>query len=153
MQRRRYSRLDLLLGNRTARNARQHPGELRLLCGRAQPRAVEGHRRGAPFRDQPRATPAPVGARGPVGQTPQPRLRGSIAYRARVQLAESKPGVHMVAHAMKPHYLSIAIPLLFAAAGASLDARAAGPLTFRSEEHTSELQSLMRTSYAVFCLK
>src|SRR3546814_7807936 len=29
-----------------------------------------------------------------------------------------------------------------------------GPETnFRSEEHTSELQSLMRTSYAVFCLK
>src|SRR3546814_1741219 len=31
-----------------------------------------------------------------------------------------------------------------------------GPWTirlFRSEEHTSELQSLMRTSYAVFCLK
>src|SRR3546814_6629408 len=33
------------------------------------------------------------------------------------------------------------------------------PLTFpveaylRSEEHTSELQSLMRTTYAVFCLK
>src|SRR3546814_1738792 len=27
----------------------------------------------------------------------------------------------------------------------------AGP-TIRSEEHTSELQSLMRTSYAVFCL-
>src|SRR3546814_1427419 len=27
-----------------------------------------------------------------------------------------------------------------------------GPL-HRSEEHTSELQSLMRTSYAVFCLK
>src|SRR3546814_9929642 len=26
-------------------------------------------------------------------------------------------------------------------------------ITFRSEEHTSELQSLMRTSYAVFCLK
>src|SRR3546814_3288639 len=27
------------------------------------------------------------------------------------------------------------------------------PLTKRSEEHTSELQSLMRISYAVFCLK
>src|SRR3546814_7451277 len=27
------------------------------------------------------------------------------------------------------------------------------PLIARSEEHTSELQSLMRTSYAVFCLK
>src|SRR3546814_3961385 len=26
-------------------------------------------------------------------------------------------------------------------------------LTHRSEEHTSELQSLMRISYAVFCLK
>src|SRR3546814_7389807 len=26
-------------------------------------------------------------------------------------------------------------------------------LGFRSEEHTSELQSLMRSSYAVFCLK
>src|SRR3546814_10744805 len=27
------------------------------------------------------------------------------------------------------------------------------PQTVRSEEHTSELQSLMRISYAVFCLK
>src|SRR3546814_4899787 len=31
--------------------------------------------------------------------------------------------------------------------------RAAGILRHRSEEHTSELQSLMRISYAVFCLK
>src|SRR3546814_9196271 len=30
---------------------------------------------------------------------------------------------------------------------------AMGPTEFRSEEHTSELQSLMRISYAVFCLK
>src|SRR3546814_9398259 len=29
----------------------------------------------------------------------------------------------------------------------------AKPRLFRSEEHTSELQSLMRISYAVFCLK
>src|SRR3546814_8057552 len=28
-----------------------------------------------------------------------------------------------------------------------------GEWAFRSEEHTSELQSLMRISYAVFCLK
>src|SRR3546814_4932952 len=27
------------------------------------------------------------------------------------------------------------------------------PVVIRSEEHTSELQSLMRISYAVFCLK
>src|SRR3546814_6564843 len=30
---------------------------------------------------------------------------------------------------------------------------AKGQQTLRSEEHTSELQSLMRISYAVFCLK
>src|SRR3546814_5049753 len=29
----------------------------------------------------------------------------------------------------------------------------AQPMNTRSEEHTSELQSLMRISYAVFCLK
>src|SRR3546814_7263082 len=31
--------------------------------------------------------------------------------------------------------------------------RGNGFFIFRSEEHTSELQSLMRISYAVFCLK
>src|SRR3546814_1718667 len=31
--------------------------------------------------------------------------------------------------------------------------KATAPLLDRSEEHTSELQSLMRISYAVFCLK
>src|SRR3546814_1918207 len=33
------------------------------------------------------------------------------------------------------------------------DQRALGHRRLRSEEHTSELQSLMRISYAVFCLK
>src|SRR3546814_6287381 len=35
----------------------------------------------------------------------------------------------------------------------SLVTRNLNMFTFRSEEHTSELQSLMRISYAVFCLK
>src|SRR3546814_9649364 len=35
----------------------------------------------------------------------------------------------------------------------SLDARDFSRLLARSEEHTSELQSLMRISYAVFCLQ
>src|SRR3546814_4534762 len=35
----------------------------------------------------------------------------------------------------------------------ALDDLAAENLVIRSEEHTSELQSLMRISYAVFCLK
>src|SRR3546814_1531134 len=36
---------------------------------------------------------------------------------------------------------------------AALRVRPIGPAVWRSEEHTSELQSLMRISYAVFCLK
>src|SRR3546814_3147044 len=38
-------------------------------------------------------------------------------------------------------------------AGAARDGRHGGAGGPRSEEHTSELQSLMRISYAVFCLK
>src|SRR3546814_7121006 len=37
--------------------------------------------------------------------------------------------------------------------GSSYPADASTLLLYRSEEHTSELQSLMRISYAVFCLK
>src|SRR3546814_4077545 len=50
-------------------------------------------------------------------------------------------------------------PLLARAAGGALHhplprrAGAAATLPPRSDEHTSELQSLMRLSYAVFCLK
>src|SRR3546814_5784588 len=50
-------------------------------------------------------------------------------------LARVVPGVH-------PHHLDLGV-------GAHL----AGGQDERSEEHTSELQSLMRSSYAVFCLK
>src|SRR3546814_2872696 len=35
----------------------------------------------------------------------------------------------------------------------AVERRRLGPARIRSEEHTSELQSLMRISYAVFCLK
>src|SRR3546814_1783001 len=42
--------------------------------------------------------------------------------------------------------------LLRMAANVGVDT-AIGAIPFRSEEHTSELQSLMRISYAVFCLK
>src|SRR3546814_3640069 len=37
--------------------------------------------------------------------------------------------------------------------GLSAIGRATADAVMRSEEHTSELQSLMRISYAVFCLK
>src|SRR3546814_4409730 len=38
-------------------------------------------------------------------------------------------------------------------AGCDVGVADVGKLILRSEEHTSELQSLMRISYAVFCLK
>src|SRR3546814_8978281 len=46
---------------------------------------------------------------------------------------------------------AIAAALLFGTAWRRV--LAIGALVVRSEEHTSELQSLMRISYAVFCLK
>src|SRR3546814_9319287 len=46
--------------------------------------------------------------------------------------------------------LSIRAAEDFIRAGYPVDAEA---ILLRSEEHTSELQSLMRISYAVFCLK
>src|SRR3546814_3067859 len=49
---------------------------------------------------------------------------------------------------------SIAIASALARAGAALGlAASTWGAASRSEEHTSELQSLMRISYAVFCLK
>src|SRR3546814_9618238 len=46
------------------------------------------------------------------------------------------------------------IPLLQFQKGGVADLRKGAKLPgFKSEEHTSELQSLMRISYAVFCLK
>src|SRR3546814_2023585 len=42
---------------------------------------------------------------------------------------------------------------LVAKQAAEVDLLSGGRLRFRSEEHTSELQSLMRISYAAFCLK
>src|SRR3546814_5613230 len=52
----------------------------------------------------------------------------------------------------------LAVPLLGTAEPLSLDIEVSGlrserGMIRRSEEHTSELQSLMRISYAVFCLK
>src|SRR3546814_4081027 len=48
------------------------------------------------------------------------------------------------------HYVPDTWPTRWSRLRAAADDRAAAA---RSEEHTSELQSLMRISYAVFCLK
>src|SRR3546814_2369928 len=44
-------------------------------------------------------------------------------------------------------------PVIAMACGSVPEVVLHGVTGFRSEEHTSELQSLMRISYAVFCLK
>src|SRR3546814_1421484 len=49
--------------------------------------------------------------------------------------------------------LSFVLPASAAAQGAPIIVTGTGLPDTRSEEHTSELQSLMRISYAVFCLK
>src|SRR3546814_7244703 len=57
------------------------------------------------------------------------------------------------AHAAPP---SVAAPATVAATDSAAlpgDPARGRKVFFRSEEHTSELQSLMRISYAVFCLK
>src|SRR3546814_2249753 len=67
------------------------------------------------------------------------------AFVAGVMLADS-PYRHEIEADVEP-FRSILLGLFFLAVGMVLDVHA------RSEEHTSELQSLMRISYAVFCLK
>src|SRR3546814_2882854 len=91
-----------------------------------------------PSRQQPRQRPDRHGAHQRRGVV-QPSLGGSCQAR----VAAVADGDEDVAQE--------------AVAAGALDGRAgedaAEARVVRSEEHTSELQSLMRISYAVFCLK
>src|SRR3546814_10195694 len=83
------------------------------------------------------------------------------------QTATDQDAAHVDSHCLVPHVQrnvgSGGIPALYFEIGHSRiveqDIQATetldrlGDRGFRSEEHTSELQSLMRISYAVFCLK
>src|SRR3546814_6071617 len=63
--------------------------------------------------------------------------------------------MHAALNALRAHHparLVVAVPVAPADAPRRLH-DAADAFVSRSEEHTSELQSLMRISYAVFCLK
>src|SRR3546814_10118528 len=62
-------------------------------------------------------------------------------FRRTVALAANHPAIHVLRHMADRRNLADLVKILVAALGG------------RSEEHTSELQSLMRKSYAVFCLK
>src|SRR3546814_3712714 len=68
---------------------------------------------------------------------------------ARISIASGRP--------LKGRMSPLSAPIIACASGAAKPMRcavgSASSAPTRSEEHTSELQSLMRISYAVFCLK
>src|SRR3546814_2640841 len=68
-------------------------------------------------------------------------LLQQACVRRRVFLADDLDAPEQVGHARIAHL------------GLLVEQVALGDQHHRSEEHTSELQSLMRISYAVFCLK
>src|SRR5690606_12604594 len=147
LQRRRHDRLVFLLGTRAARAGRADPGQRRLGLGRAQPRAADGGRRGAPLRDRSGVAQEVLAARRQARPIPQSRMRCGLAHPTRLQLAEPEPGVDMVARAMtRPRALALALLCTFAGACladqgeapvaralASGAAKAAGPLSFVNE--------------------
>src|SRR3546814_3974267 len=74
--------------------------------------------------------------------------RGDVARELRLQaLPEAR--VRPVVRVLVGRHLQVVAAELRAAQRAERKAE----VVARSEEHTSELQSLMRSSYAVFCLK
>src|SRR3546814_6753194 len=84
-----------------------------------------------------------------LGKVPEPGLaaldqagasRGCVLRGMRVTLCSFNHGLQV-----EPCCPGMVLPIR--SQGAPI-----GDGLFRSEEHTSELQSLMRTSYAVFCL-
>src|SRR3546814_4799377 len=81
------------------------------------------------------------------------RRSDGIQYQPRQLLEGDRAKKAPVVHARRAHRLPH-VELRAAARRRSNRARSAlGADAGRSEEHTSELQSLMRISYAVFCLK
>src|SRR3546814_4879667 len=70
-----------------------------------------------------------------------------------VAVQESNPAPLRLLQSRIPGGSRPTITLHFDKGDARIDPRPALNFFPRSEEHTSELQSLMRISYAVFCLK
>src|SRR3546814_6733253 len=87
-----------------------------------------------------------AGRQGRAGSADVPRV--GAGERVRVERRQAV-GVALPAPRGAPVDRFADLP----AAGGLHGAIAAVELQARSEEHTSELQSLMRISYAVFCLK
>src|SRR3546814_4385105 len=74
---------------------------------------------------------------------------GGLAVGGEADVAGAEEVVERDLFGDLPAALAVGLEHVLAAVGS----RASRQLHLRSEEHTSELQSLMRISYAVFCLK
>src|SRR3546814_2640164 len=81
------------------------------------------------------------------------RHRAEQAHHLQVAIIEKVPARRAIDRFQDP-LVGVAPPLGGKGGDAEEDTNKLSPLAhLRSEEHTSELQSLMRISYAVFCLK
>src|SRR3546814_3412799 len=91
------------------------------------------------------------------GRLAAPEKAGDDSERDRIMHVAGLPGSHRSADRSgvrkDPRQTSRRLPGWERSANDLVDRPATRPRRPRSEEHTSELQSLMRISYAVFCLK
>src|SRR3546814_1831922 len=86
----------------------------------------------------------------PIAAVQIPGVAGAARTAARLMVRHVRPGARIIGLLRFPGDQTVLhIDLPAARSGAVGAVRRAD----RSEEHTSELQSLMRISYAVFCLK
>src|SRR3546814_6466584 len=79
-----------------------------------------------------------------------PALFGVLQQSAQPEIAEA---LERLVREAPDHQLCRVNALAFAARQGLDEEQTIAAFLHRSEEHTSELQSLMRISYAVFCLK
>src|SRR3546814_6899283 len=85
--------------------------------------------------------------------------RDLIVDPGRVELREEIAEFAVETHHLQAHFAALGAEAVADIVGRrqaddqEVGAAAFAHLAHRSEEHTSELQSLMRISYAVFCLK
>src|SRR3546814_1075015 len=89
-----------------------------------------------------------------LGSVTDTRIRGSTRFADAVVLAAGFAGLAgtlgMLLFIERQYGLDTVVVANF---GPDVIGRGTDFIVDRSEEHTSELQSLMRSSYAVFCLK
>src|SRR3546814_9940494 len=78
---------------------------------------------------------------------------GVPAFRGRHHQSGCRPALLHLADRLIEHLQLDRLALAVVAVELRRHRRRLGRVVGRSEEHTSELQSLMRISYAVFCLK